>query len=125
MVSLHRFNSRQRVAIRLGAALIVLLSLAGFITMRTVEGELRDRVDAQLEEDASEVIAVLEVLDEDQLAQIEEAFGSSGFDIDRDEWAMYVRRPTCSTCRLPSSAVKRASRSLSTRSAATTTPTAC
>jgi len=93
MIRLRRFKSRHRMMVRLALAELVLLSLGGWLTMRAVQGELHGRVDEQLEEDAAEMAAVLDVLDADVLEDIAASFADSDFDISRDEWLMVVFSP--------------------------------
>jgi two-component system OmpR family sensor kinase len=93
VIKLRRFKSRHRVMVRLALAEVVLLGLGGWLTMQVVEGELHDRIDEQLNEDAAEIVAVLDIFDEDALAEIGASYANTDFDIDRFAWTAVVFSP--------------------------------
>jgi two-component system, OmpR family, sensor kinase len=97
---MHRFESRQRVTIRLALALVVLLCAGAWLTMQRVESELRDDIDDQLRADAAEVTGVLETLDAPMVSQISDYMSAAGFDMSHDENVLVLRDPARDTITL-------------------------
>ncbi len=56
VVKLHKFESRQRVIIRLGLAMILVLSLGAWISAQAVERELSGRIDDELLAEGASVV---------------------------------------------------------------------
>lgn len=97
---MHRFESRQRVTMRLAGALVALLCIGAWLTTQRIEGELRDDIDDQLSADAAEVTALLEAVEAPMVEQINEYLTAAGFDMSHDENVLVLRDPARDTITL-------------------------
>jgi two-component system OmpR family sensor kinase len=97
---MHRFESRQRVTIRLAVALVALLCLGAWLTTQRVEGELRGDIDDRLREDAAEITGLLEAVEAQIVVQLSDYMSAAGFDIFHGEQVVVLRDPARDTITL-------------------------
>jgi two-component system OmpR family sensor kinase len=98
-VRLHKFESRKRLIIRVGLAMVLVLSLAAWLSAEAVERELSRDIDDNLRAEAASIVSVLDVIDYDMLEEMAAAFSVG----DRD-WALILISPDGSEVTSPAGA---------------------
>lgn len=82
---LHRFESRQRLIIRLGIAMILVLCAGAWISSMAIERELTGRIDDNLHAEIDTMTEVLDVIDVDLIDTL-----TSQFDVGQHDWSFVI-----------------------------------
>jgi two-component system OmpR family sensor kinase len=89
---LHRFKSRQRVAIRLALGVVVLMCLGAWITVQAVQRELRGDIDDKLRANATEITPIIQSISPEAMPEISSLVQRFRVGLE-DDWTLVVRTP--------------------------------